>query len=112
MGKLWEASIEVLKKDGTPNADAGIKKFEFEAKDENQAKLIAMIEVVTAYPLNDGWWFDKDAITIREITLQEIEERLEKRRAEIALGRDDRLRNAVEELRRIGVNIKMPDDFQ
>lgn len=86
------------------------KVFESEEKahESEEAKTLSLIRAATLYPINEGWSYDPQNATVEEITMQEIEDRIEQRRKEIAEQSDEKLDKVLEDLRKIGVNLKDP----
>lgn len=107
MKTLWRVRMKIWNSNPS-KGEAKVFESEEKAYDEEEAKTLSLVRAATLYPIDDGWSYDPKNATAEEITMQEIEDRIDQRRKEIAEQSDENLDKVLEDLRKIGVNLKDP----
>lgn len=107
MERVWEIKIPIWNDGSSSRDDAEIHEFRAFEESEDRARLRGQMKAVTLFPPNEGWAYDFENMSVREISHEEMGERLETIRAENEEKSKDRLDDAVAEFEKsTGIKLK------
>ena len=110
MEKAWSVKIPIWDKNVSSKEKAEIHEFRAFQHTEEDAKVRALIDAAKMFPLDEGWAYDDDNITVQEISHDEMGKMLEPRGEEIAEQSNQRIDEALDELeRKTGVRLRKPE---
>ncbi|MET0623352.1 MAG: hypothetical protein ABW250_10275 [Pyrinomonadaceae bacterium] len=106
---IWRVKIPIWNQTHSSKSQAELREFTVSQPTEERAQALALIKAAIEFPPNEGWAFDIENITAKEVSADEIRDHLEEVREGNLKEGKERIAEALAELRKIGVNLREVD---